>query len=156
MGWNTWLNKNGDTVSKIDKELKERMDEFSTALTVPAPIDLRDWNGIPDHEGVTAPNIASLMLMVEENGKRLLLTGDSQQDFILAGLKKTGFLANGHLHLDVHKIQHHGSEHNLDEDFVRQLARHVAWKVRRTIEGWTIRWRRASFAWRGTAIIAQR
>lgn len=121
-GWNTWLKTNGDTVSKIDKELKKRMDEFSAALTVPAPIDLRDWNGIPDHKGVTAPNIASLMLMVEENGKRLLLTGDSQQDFILAGLKKTGFLANGHLHLDVHKIQHHGSEHNVDEDFVRQVS----------------------------------
>jgi hypothetical protein len=121
-GWNTWLKDNGDTVSKIDKELKKRMDEFSTALTVPAPIDLRDWNGIPDHKGVTAPNIASLMLMVEEDGKRLLLTGDSQQDFILAGLKATGFLASGHLHLDVHKVQHHGSENNLDADFARKVS----------------------------------
>jgi hypothetical protein len=98
------------------------MDEFSTSLSVPAPIDLRNWNGIPDHKGVTAPNIASLMFMVEEGGKRLLLTGDSQQDFILAGLKTTGFLADGHLHLDVHKIQHHGSENNLDKDFAQQVS----------------------------------
>ena len=95
------LKANGDTVGKMDKELKKRMDEFSTALTVPAPIDLRDWNGIPDHKGVTAPNIASLMFMVEENGKHLLSPG-IEQDFILAELKATGFLANGHLHLDVH------------------------------------------------------
>jgi Metallo-beta-lactamase superfamily len=121
-GWNNWLKENDEAVRKIDRELKKRMAEFSTSLTAGAPIDLRDWNGIPDFKGVTAPNIASLMFMVEEDGKRLLLTGDSQQDFILAGLKTTGFLANGHLHLDVHKVQHHGSEHNLDEDFVRQVS----------------------------------
>jgi hypothetical protein len=121
-GWNNWLKENDEAVRKIDKELKKRMAEFSTSLSAGVPIDLRDWNGIPDFKGVTAPNIASLMFMVEEDGKRLLLTGDSQQDFILAGLKTTGFLANGHLHLDVHKVQHHGSEHNLDEDFVRQVS----------------------------------
>ena len=56
---------------------------------------MRDWEGIPDYKGVTVPNIASLMFMVEEDGKRLLLTGDGQQDFILAGLKRTGFLDDG-------------------------------------------------------------
>ena len=35
------------------------------------------------------------MFMVEEDGKRLLLTGDGQQDFILAGLERTGFLDDG-------------------------------------------------------------
>ncbi|HWA50247.1 MAG TPA: MBL fold metallo-hydrolase [Dongiaceae bacterium] len=121
-GWKTWLDANEEAVKKIDRELKKKMDEFSNSSLAPMPIDLRDWNGIPDHKGVTAPNIASLMFMVEENGKRLLLTGDSQQDFILTGLEETGFLANGHLHLDVHKVQHHGSEHNLDDKFVRIVS----------------------------------
>jgi hypothetical protein len=60
--------------------------------------------------------------MVVENGKTLLLTGDAQQDFILDGLTRTGFLASGSVHLDVLKVQHHGSQHNLDENFARQVS----------------------------------
>jgi hypothetical protein len=62
------------------------------------------------------------MFMVEENGKRLLLTGDSQQEKILEGLKATGYLDDGYIHLDVLKVQHHGSEHNLDENFARHVS----------------------------------
>ena len=62
------------------------------------------------------------MFMVEEEGKTLLLTGDSQQGIIIDGLKKSGYLADGHLHLDVLKIQHHGSEYNMDADFCRQVS----------------------------------
>ena len=62
------------------------------------------------------------MFMVEENGKRLLLTGDSQQDIILKGLKHTGFLDDGSCHVDALKVQHHGSENNLDENFCRIVS----------------------------------
>ena len=87
-----------------------------------SPFDLRDWNGIPDHKGVTAPNVASLMFMVEEDGKTLLLTGDGQQDFILQGLQRTGYLGDDGIHVDVLKVQHHGSENNMDADFARQVS----------------------------------
>jgi beta-lactamase superfamily II metal-dependent hydrolase len=125
-GWQTWLRNNKDTVKKIRTELKRRIDGFSAGTLAGSPFDLRAWNGVPDHEGVSAPNIASLMYMVEENGKRLLLTGDGQQDFILAGLERAGFLGDGEgLHLDVLKVQHHGSEHNLDAGFAHRVsARH--------------------------------
>ena len=62
------------------------------------------------------------MFMVEEDGKRLLLTGDGQQRLHPAGLERTGFLDDGLLHLDVLKVQHHGSEHNMDEDFARKVS----------------------------------
>jgi hypothetical protein len=65
------------------------------------------------------------MFMVEEDGQRVLLTGDSQQDKILEGLRRTGYLADEGLHLDVLKVQHHGSENNLDANFARHVsARH--------------------------------
>jgi len=121
-GWNTWLKENPDQVKKIRAELKKRIDEFSSGALTGSPYDLRDWNGIPDFKGVTTPNIASLMFMVQEDGKTLLLTGDGQQDFILAGLARTGFLDDGFVHLDVLKVQHHASEHNVDEDFVRKVS----------------------------------
>jgi hypothetical protein len=121
-GWKTWLKQHPEEVKKIRAELKKRIDEFSSGALTTTPYDLRDWNGIPDVKGVTAPNVASLMFLVEENGKTLLLTGDAQQDFILDGLQRRGFLDDGFAHLDVLKVQHHGSEHNMDENFARKVS----------------------------------
>jgi hypothetical protein len=123
-GWNNWLRdpKNKERLKKIRAELKKRIDEFSTGALTDSPFDLREWEGIPGFKGVTVPNIASLMFMVEESGKRLLLTGDGQQDFILAGLKRTGFLTNEALHVDVLKVQHHGSENNMDKNFAKKVS----------------------------------
>ena len=121
-GWVTWLQKNKENVRLIRQELKRRIDDFSNGIAGGSPFDLSDWNGIPDFKGVTAPNVASLMFMVEEDGKRLLLTGDSQQDIILRGLRQTGFLKNQGLFLDVLKVQHHGSSNNVDKEFARQVS----------------------------------
>jgi len=121
-GWKTWLEESPDQVTKIRAQLKKRIDDFSSGAMTGSPYDLRDWNGIPDIKGVTAPNIATLMFMVEENGKRVLLTGDAQQDFILDGLERTGFLDEGFVHLDALKVQHHGSEHNMDENFAQKVS----------------------------------
>ncbi len=125
-GWVTWLQIAKDDVRAIRRELKRRIEEFSNGISTDSPFDLRDWNGIPDYKGVTAPNVASLMFMVEEgtgaNLRRLLLTGDSQQDKILRGLRQTGYLADQGLYLDVLKVQHHGSENNLDAEFARQVS----------------------------------
>ena len=125
-GWVTWLQTMKEDVRRIRRELRRRIDEFSNGVSGDSPFDLRDWNGIPDYKGVTPPNVASLMFMVEEGTgaslKRLLLTGDSHQDKILRGLRQTGFLADQGLHLDVLKVQHHGSENNLDADFAQHVS----------------------------------
>ena len=121
-GWNNWLRNNQTALKKIRSELKKRIEEFSNGALSVSPFDLRDWQGIPDYKNVSAPNVASLMFLVEEDGKRLLLTGDGQQDFILAGLHRTGFLDDGYVHLNVLKVQHHGSENNMDIDFARKVS----------------------------------
>lgn len=123
-GWQNWLKveKNRTTVKSIRTEIKKRIDDFSAGALGETPFDLGSWNGIPDHEGVTVPNIASLMFMVQEKRKRLLLTGDSHQDFILAGLETAGFMPRGYVHLDVLKVQHHGALHNMDAGFARQVS----------------------------------
>ena len=120
-GWVNWLRDNKIRVRDLRRELKRRIDEFSNG-TPGSPFDLGGWNGIPDFKQVTAPNVASLMFMVEEDGKRLLLTGDSEQEKILTGLQQTGFLGDQSLHVDVLKVQHHGSEHNMDPHFARQVS----------------------------------
>lgn len=115
-GWNDYL---GDPENmKSLKRLRDRLDDDRRDIAN-RDISLSDWES---YRGVSVPNIASLMFMVEENGKRLLLTGDSQQDIILKGLKATGYLSVGHCHLDALKVQHHGSENNMDENFCRIVS----------------------------------
>lgn len=118
-GWNSWLEsvEGEKAVSRLRREIREKIDAFGTAGGVSTA-----WNGIPSYKGVTPPNIASLMFMVEENGKRLLLTGDSHFDMIRDGLKSAGFLTNDCIHLDVLKVQHHGATANLDADFAKHVS----------------------------------
>lgn len=118
-GWNTWLEsvEGEKAVARLRREIKEKIEGFGTAGGISTA-----WNGIPSYKGVTPPNVASLMFLVEENGKRLLLTGDSHQDMILDGLKSAGFLSNDCIHLDALKVQHHGSEHNMDSNFAKHVS----------------------------------
>ncbi len=65
-GWNNWLDSvdGAKAVARLRQEIKEKIDSFGTAGGVSG-----GWNGIPPYKGVTTPNVASLMFMVEENGK---------------------------------------------------------------------------------------
>lgn len=116
-GWDEWLRdpKNRKTAHNI-------RDQYANSLSGPIsagvnPLDLRDWNGVPEYEGVTAPNVASLVLLVEEGESSLLLTGDSHPKMILDGLEAAGRIDDGFIHLDVLKFPHHGSEHNMTREF---------------------------------------
>jgi hypothetical protein len=120
-GWQHWLG-NKPRLQALREKLRKQIDEFTAGALAGSPFDLGDWEGVPNIEGVTIPNVASLMFMVEEGGKRLLLTGDGKHEFIVAGLERAGFLDGGHVHLDVLKVQHHGSEKNMDVDFARQVS----------------------------------
>jgi hypothetical protein len=120
-GWRNWLKANPDLVTDLREELRKRIDEFS-AGAAGSPFDLGNWNGIAPVKGVTTPNVASLVLMAEENGHRVLLTGDAQPDILLDHLADAGFLQGGSLHVDVLKVQHHGSNHNVTKKFARLVS----------------------------------
>ncbi|MFN0047464.1 MAG: MBL fold metallo-hydrolase [Sphingorhabdus sp.] len=115
-GWNLYLAdpENFNSLKKLREKLEKSADEIGQSSMTQS-----EWES---YKGVSVPNIASLMLMVEEGGKRLLLTGDSQQDIIIKGLELTGYLKSGSCHLDALKVQHHGSENNLDEAFCRKVS----------------------------------
>lgn len=70
-------------------------------------------------------NLSSIVVLAELSGKRMLLTGDARGDFILDGLGAAGLLdAEGKMHVDVLKVPHHGSEHNVEESFFRRITAH--------------------------------
>ena len=77
--------------------------------------------GNPD--SVTPPNLASLMLLVEEGRQSILLTGDGRWDHLIEGLEETGRLARGsRLNVDILKVPHHGSRNNIvDTDLLDRV-----------------------------------
>jgi beta-lactamase superfamily II metal-dependent hydrolase len=131
--WNKWLSESKEAVKKI----RAKVDKDSGSLSNSATPELTYYKAIANEWGpellagldtaaailgrrekVTTPNLASIMFLVEEAGKTLLMTGDGHWADILKGLETNKKLDRKKgLHLDVLKVQHHGSEHNLSEDF---------------------------------------
>ncbi len=122
--WNDWLDQNGDALAKIEAQAREDEERLATAeiarLIRPMLAQARE---LGDRSKVTAPNLASLMLLVEEDGKSVLLTGDGHHRDIIRGLKNIGKLDSSRgLHVDVLKVQHHGSEYNVEESFCKRVT----------------------------------
>jgi beta-lactamase superfamily II metal-dependent hydrolase len=122
--WNAWLEENQAIIEEIRAEADEDaanlpMDEGQLLLSNMLSLAAK----LGDRGRVTVPNLASLMLLIEENGKSLLMTGDGHADEILKGLAIQNKLdPQDRMHVDVLKVQHHGSEHNIDEDFCKAIT----------------------------------
>ncbi len=71
----------------------------------------------------SVPNLSSIMVLAEADGKRVLCTGDGRSDHLLQGLKQAGLLdAAGTIHVDVLKVAHHGSDRNATRTFFRKVT----------------------------------
>ncbi len=73
----------------------------------------------------SVPNLSSLVLVAEVQGKRMLLTGDARGDMIIQGLQLVGLLDEGDrstMHVDLLKVPHHGSSNNLERDFFERIT----------------------------------
>ena len=68
------------------------------------------------------PNLSSIVLLAECEGKTMLLTGDARGDHIIEGLTTAGITNNGKLHVDLLKVQHHGSDRNTTRDFFERIT----------------------------------
>jgi hypothetical protein len=67
-------------------------------------------------------NLSSTVVLAEACGRRMLLTGDARGDDVLAGLDGAGLMEDGTIHVDVLKLPHHGSDHNVEPDFFRRVT----------------------------------
>ncbi|MGF1469018.1 MAG: MBL fold metallo-hydrolase [Sandaracinaceae bacterium] len=84
---------------------------------------------------VQPPNLVSIMFLVEEDGRTVLMTGDGaaegngidndglEQNGVIEGLEHAGLLADGRgLHVDVLKVPHHGSKNNTSPELARRVT----------------------------------
>lgn len=121
--WNKWLSES--TSQKTLKALKEKLLDDEMFLTSSDGLRqlLEMAKKLGEREKVTFPNLASIMFLVEEGSKSLLMTGDGAGQDIIKGLTGIGRLDERvGLHVDVLKVQHHGSEKNIDENFCRLIT----------------------------------
>lgn len=146
--WEAWLKKEPKVLEKLAEEAtKDQRDLHASeveiiveaALTQADAFGMRlaqeiglgtpitEIEDLGKRSGVTTPNLASLMLLVEEGEgdkkKRILLTGDGHWEDIVKGLKSHNLLdAKGKLHVDLLKVQHHGSKYNINLDFCKHIT----------------------------------
>lgn len=81
-----------------------------------------------DYLNRTVPNLSSIVVLLEASrgtGARpvqFLLTGDAGGDHILESLDATGLGPDGRIHVDLMKVQHHGSSHSTTQDFFERVT----------------------------------
>jgi hypothetical protein len=67
-------------------------------------------------------NLSSIVMLVESQGKRILLTGDGRGDHTLEGLESAKLLKKGKLAVDVLKVPHHGSSRNVEKEYFETIV----------------------------------
>jgi hypothetical protein len=95
--WEAWLDANEDAVNSGDPLLMANSDR-------------------------SIPNLSSIMLLVEAENKKILLTGDGRSDHLLQGLNAVGVTNGNSLHVDVLKLPHHGSSRNITKKFFKSIT----------------------------------
>jgi beta-lactamase superfamily II metal-dependent hydrolase len=122
--WNEWLEANEKALRDIERQARADEERLATSEVdrIVRPL-LAQAEALGNRDRVTVPNLASLMVLIEEDGKTVLLGGDGHGNDILRGLAHHGRLdGTGGIHLDVLKVQHHGSEHNIDAAFCKAVT----------------------------------
>ena len=133
--WNDWIAdvENQGKLKKVREDMRDDakrleagdVEGFAAAIQERALAfsDRLSMSVVPKRAGITEPNLASLMLLAEEDGKRVLLTGDGAGEDIVEGLERAGVIQEGEgIHVDVLKVQHHGATANVKADFCRRVT----------------------------------
>lgn len=88
---------------------------------LPSPLEIVDPAN-PGGRERSVVNLASIVLMIEVEGKRILLPADSRSDVLLSGLARAGYTdERGAMDVDVLALPHGGSDRNVSVDFFRRV-----------------------------------
>lgn len=122
--WNKWLRskKGRGQLAKIRSQVKADEKALASGDMLAFFNSLNLGSAVGDRSSVTESNIASIVCLVEEKGRTLLMTGDARDDHIYEDLQAAGLTdKDGRIHLDVLKIPHHGSKNNYSLEFAQNV-----------------------------------
>lgn len=111
----TVLNPDKTSLEKLRKEWKEKS-KIAAAEGVPAAIQSTIW--LKKDQSVA--NLSSITMLVEHEGRKILLTGDQLGKDVLRSLKQSGLMAppDKIFHVDILKVPHHGAIGNNQPEFM--------------------------------------
>lgn len=96
--WEEWLDDHEDAINSADPYVMANSDR-------------------------SVPNLSSIQLFAQADGKTMLLTGDGRSDHLIQGLDMAGLLTPaGTLHVDLLKLAHHGSDRNVTKTFFKKIT----------------------------------
>lgn len=122
--WDEWLRKHKGEVQKLRRKAIEDEESLTQEdRNILMDIGLKKDDKLGKRGSVSAANLASLMLLVEEDDKTILLAGDGHSNEILEGLEYYDKLNDlGGIHVNVLKVPHHGSEYNVKDKFAKLVT----------------------------------
>lgn len=75
------------------------------------------------YDDKSVANLSSIVFIAKAGDRTMLLTGDARGDKIIEGLKRAGaFDDDNKLHVDILKMPHHGSDRNMEPEFLEQIT----------------------------------
>jgi hypothetical protein len=110
------INLSSGLVFEVIGPLKQRLSELREEWDKTIPVGT-----IAAFTDKSVPNLSSIVIIVSVGGKTMLMTGDARGDDILEYLEAAGHKVDGTQTLDVMKVPHHGSMHNVTLDFFKAL-----------------------------------
>lgn len=121
--WIAWLRKRRKTVESLRRRHQRDLDSLGAALTPETLAGLSREFALAVEKDVTPPNLASLVLLVQDSdGRRILLTGDAGDESLLRYLEAADLLdSEGRIDLDVLKVPHHGAHNSFSPEFVQRV-----------------------------------
>ena len=125
--WNAWLKKNASYLKKLQK----KHDRDEDKLRASSPEDIlqaarESALAFAGNQTVTPPNLASIVMLVKDRNRSILLTGDADDKSIIDGLSAAKLLdQHGRMAVDVFKVPHHGAHNSYSHALARTVrARH--------------------------------
>jgi beta-lactamase superfamily II metal-dependent hydrolase len=120
--WVAWLEAKKKYVATLRSQHRRDVDNLRSGVSPLEVARLAREFALAVEKDVTPPNLASLVLLVEENGRRVLLTGDAGDESLLDYLEEAGLASAGkRLEVDVLKVPHHGADNSFSDKFVDRV-----------------------------------
>ena len=124
--WNDWLEgKESYLKGLLKKHDRDAGDLANTDLSEIISNAINTAIEFASNQSVTPPNLASIIILAENDGKSILLTGDADDPSIIKGLKDQGRLdSNNQILIDIFKVPHHGAHNSYSDTLARTVLAH--------------------------------
>jgi hypothetical protein len=103
-----------ENLEELQREWVAWLDQFEGRMDQPR---------VASNADASIPNLSSITFLAEADGITVLMTGDARGDHIVEGLREAQLLSDdGTFHVNVLKLQHHGSNRNITKKFFRKIT----------------------------------